>query len=135
METVFFDKDIKVMYVEASSFPDGILATHQTLHKMIPYSTERKYLGISRPENGTIIYKAGAEEITAGEAEKLNLDTLTLPKGNYACISIHDYMKDIPSIGNAFTQLTDLPNIDPQGYCVEWYVNDKDVKCMVRLVH
>lgn len=134
METVFFDKDIKVMYVEASSFPDGILAAHQTLHKMIPYSTERKYLGISRPENGSIIYKAGAEEIIPGEAEKLNLNIITLPKGKYACISIHDYMKDIQSIGNAFTQLTDLPNIDPQGYCVEWYVNDKDVKCMVRLV-
>lgn len=133
METIFFDTDIIVMYVEASSFPDGVLAAHQKLHSMIPYSTERKYLGISRPENGTIIYEAGAEEISAGEAEKLNLNTITLAKGKYASISIHDYMKDIPSIGNAFTQLTALPNIDPQGYCVEWYVNDKDVKCMVRL--
>ena len=47
--------------------------------------------------------------------------------------SINNYMKDIPAIGNAFQQLTALPDIDAQGYCVEWYLNDKDVKCMVRI--
>lgn len=133
METVTFDNDITVMYVGASSFPDGILAAHQKLHGMIPYSTKRKYLGVSRPENGVITYKAAAEVLQSGEAEKLNLATLTLPKGNYACITINNYMKDLESIGQAFNQLTALPNIDPQGYCVEWYINDKDVKCMVRL--
>lgn len=133
METIFFDSDIKVLYVQATSFPDGILAAHQKLHSVIPYSTERKYLGISRPENGAIIYKAGAEELTPGEAEQLKLDTLILKKGNYTCIDIHNYMTDLQAIGQAFNQLTELPNIDPQGYCVEWYVNDKDVKCMVRL--
>ena len=133
METVNFDNDIKVLYVQALSFPDGILAAHQKLHGVIPYSTERKYYGISRPENGSIVYKAGAEELNPVEAEQFKLDTLILKKGNYACIDVHDYMKDIPAIGQAFNHLTDLPNIDPLGYCVEWYLNDKDVKCMVRL--
>ena len=133
METVNFDNDVKVLYVQALSFPDGILAAHQKLHGVIPYSTERKYYGISRPENGSIVYKAGAQELNPGEAEQFKLDTLILKKGNYACIDIHDYMKDIPAIGQAFNQLTELPNIDPLGYCVEWYLNDKDVKCMVRL--
>ena len=133
MKTINFDNDVKVLYVQAVSFPDGILAAHQKLHGVIPYSTERKYYGISRPENGSIVYKAGAEELNPGEAEEFKLDTLILKKGNYACIDIHDYMKDIPAIGQAFNQLTELPNIDSQGYCVEWYLNDKDVKCMVRL--
>lgn len=134
METVAFDNDVTVMYVGASSFPDGILAAHQKLHGIVPYSTERKYLGISRPENGVINYKAGAEELSPGEAEQFKLDTLILKKGNYAYINIHDYMKDIQAIEQAFNELTALPNIDPQGYCVEWYINDKDVKCMIRLV-
>ena len=133
METIHFDNDIKVLYVQATSFPDGILAAHQKLHGLIPYSTERKYFGISRPEDGVITYKAAAEELQSGESEKLNLDTLTLKKGNYACISVNDYMKDLQSIGNTFNQLLTLPNLDPQGYCVEWYINDKDVKCMIRL--
>ena len=133
MEILTIDNDIKVLYIQATSFPDGILAAHQKLHTVIPYSTERKYLGISRPENGAIIYKAGAEELNPDEAEQFKLDILILKKGNYAYIDIHNYMNDLQGIGQAFNQLTELPNIDPQGYCVEWYINDKDVKCMVRL--
>ena len=133
METVFFDSDMEVMYVEASSFPDGILAAHQKLHGLIPYSDERKYFGISRPENGTITYKAAAEITNPGEAQKVNLPALTLFKGSYVCITVNDYMKNLQGIGEAFNQLIALPNIDPEGYCVEWYLNDKDVQCMVRL--
>lgn len=134
METIHFDNDIKVIYVQALSFPDGIMTAHQKLHGVIPFFIERRYYGISRPEEGVINYKAGAEELTPGEAEKFGLDSLTLPKGEYACISIADYMKNLQAIGQAFDELTQLPNIDPQGYCIEWYISDKDVKCMVRVV-
>ena len=122
------------MYVQASSFPNGVMAAHEKLHSIVPFSTERKYLGISRPEDGVIEYKAGTEIIKEGEAEQYKLGTLVLPKGNYVSISINNYMKDIPAIGQAFSQLTALPGIDPNGYCVEWYLNDKDVICMVRVV-
>ena len=134
METIQIDKDIKVLYITATSFPDGVMAAHQQLHALVPNAAQRRLFGLSRPENGgEIVYKAAADEIQPGEAEKLNIDTITLKKGNYACITITNYMKDIPAIGDAFQQLIALPNIDPQGYCVEWYLNDKDVKCMVRI--
>ncbi len=48
-------------------------------------------------------------------------------------ITINDYAKDIMSIDRAFKELLALPDLDPQGYCVEWYYNEKDVKCMIRL--
>lgn len=134
MKTITFDKDITVMYVQASSFPNGVMAAHEKLHSIVPFSAERKYLGISRPEDGAIQYKAGAEITKEGEAEQYKLGTLVLPKGDYVSITINDYMKDIPAIGQAFNQLTALPGIDPNGYCVEWYLNDKDVICMVRVV-
>ncbi|MDB4925315.1 transcriptional regulator [Mucilaginibacter sp.] len=133
METTTLDKDIKVCYITAASFPDGILAAHQKLHSLIPFSTNRKYFGVSRPENGPIVYRAAAEELEPGEAEKLNLDTLILKKGNYISLTVHDYMRDIPAIDRTFKQLLSQPNLDPQGYCVEWYLSDKDVKCMIRL--
>lgn len=134
MEIITIDKDITAMCVTASSFPNGVLAAHQKLHSLIPYSTERKYLGLSRPENGgSIVYHAGAEELESGEAEKLKLETLVIKNGKYASIIIHDYMKNIEAIGEVFTKLTDLPDIDPKGYCVEWYISDEDVQCMVRL--
>ncbi|AFD05570.1 hypothetical protein [Solitalea canadensis] len=134
MEKLKIDNDIKVFYVTADSFPDGILPAHQKLHKMIPYSTDRKYFGISRPENGSgIVYRAAAEEMTPGEAEKLNLESLVLKKGNYISETLRDYAKDISSISRTFNELLSQPGLDPQGYCVEWYINNTDMKCMIRL--
>ncbi|MEO8151034.1 MAG: transcriptional regulator [Bacteroidia bacterium] len=133
MEKYKLENDIKVFYVTAKSFPDGILEAHQKLHLLIPFSTERKYYGISRPENGVIVYKAAAEEIIKDEAEKLNCDILILRKGEYICLTVNNYMNDLQSIGTAFKKLLAQKGLDPQGYCVEWYLNQKDVRCMVRL--
>ncbi|GAB2977841.1 hypothetical protein GCM10027049_11400 [Mucilaginibacter puniceus] len=133
METEIIDNDIKVLYVEASSFPEGIMEAHRKLHALIPYSAQRRYFGISRPENGIIQYKAAADEISPGEAESLHCDSLIIKKGNYTSMIVNDYMKDLQSIGQAFNQLLTHPNLDPQGYCVEWYLSEKDVKCMIRL--
>ncbi len=133
METIEISKDIKVFYITSTSFPDGVMEAHKKLHALVPASEERKYFGISRPESGTIVYKAATEELEAGEAERLHCNTLVLKKGKYISITIKDFMKDIQSIGKAFQQLLSHPDIDPQGYCVELYLNDKDVRCMVRL--
>ncbi|WP_018341505.1 hypothetical protein [Cytophaga aurantiaca] len=134
MENYFLEKDIVVFYLVANAFPDGVLAAHQKLHKLIPYSDKRKYFGISNPDNtGTIIYRAAAEELTDGEAIKLKLETLVLKKGTYTSIVIENYQKEISDIGKAFDTLLLNKNIDPHGYCVEWYLNDTDVRCMVRL--
>lgn len=134
METITIGEDITAMYVTAKSFPDDIMDAHEALHALVPFSKDRKYFGISRPENGGgIVYRAAAEAINEGEAEKLKCETLILKKGKYVCLTIKDYAKDIKSIERAFKELLAFPGIDPQGYCVEWYLNDKDVKCMVRL--
>lgn len=132
MEKLTFDKDIKVLYVTASSFPAGIAEAHQKLHSLVPVS-ERKYFGISRPENGHIVYRAAAEEKKPGEAETLLCPTMVVKHGNYISETIEDYAKNIHSIESIFDHLLEQSGIDPQGYCVEWYFNDKDVKCMVRL--
>src|SRR6195952_1197042 len=98
METITLPKDIKVFYVPASSFPDGIMQAHETLHALVPFSTDRKFYGLSRPENGPIQYKAAAEEINKGEAEKFGCNILILKKGKYICLTVHDYLKDVQSI-------------------------------------
>jgi len=134
METIILENDVVVMCVTADSFPNGVMAAHQKLHSLITYSAERKYYGLSRPEGtGGIIYRAAAEELEPGEAEKLSFDTITIKKGKYISATIHDYMKDLPAISSTFQQMIARPDIDPQGYCVEWYLSDKDVQCMVRL--
>lgn len=134
METINIHADIKVLYITAASFPDGIMAAQQELHARVPFSTERKYYGISRPEGEQgIVYRAAAEELYPGEAENAGMNTLVLKKGRYISLTIHDYMKDLPGIGKAFGELLAQPGLDPQGYCVEWYLSQKEVQCMVRL--
>ena len=136
MENYFLEKDITVFYVLADSFPDGVLSAHEKLHGLIPYTDKRKYFGISNPDkSGRIIYKAAAEELADGEAKKLGLETVVLKKGNYISIEIKNYQKEITEIGKAFNTLLLSADIDPEGFCVEWYLNDTDVQCMVRLAN
>ena len=134
IETIIIDKDIKVFYIAAASFPDGVMAAFDKLYKIAPPSEHRIYYGISRPENGGgIQYKAAAEEMYEGEAAQNGCDKLVLRKGKYLCTTIKDFMKDLPAVGQAFQTLIAQPGIDPTGYCIEEYFNDTDVRCMVRL--
>ena len=135
METIILEKDIKVFYVTATSFPQGIGEATQKLHSLFPFSKERKIFGLSRPENNEgIIYRAAAEEMFEGEAEKLKCKTLIIPKGKYITILVNDFRNDIMSIDKAFQQLLKQPNLDPKGYCVEQYATDREaVICMIRL--
>lgn len=133
METLTIDKDIKVFYVTAASFPEGIMDAHRKLHSLIPFSVERKYFGISRPENGAIVYRAAAEEMEEGEAQKLMCETLVLKKGKYISVTLENYREDLTSIKKTFDLLLTRTDLDPQGYCVEWYLNQQEVKCMIRL--
>src|SRR5262245_60516459 len=133
-ETLTWDHDIKVMYVTADSFPEGIGAAHGQLHAKVPFSTDRKYFGLLRPENGgTIVYRAAAEELEPGEAEHFHCETLVLKKGTYILTKVHDYMNKLSSLSEIFDELLSHEGIDPEGYCVEWYLSDRDVNCMVRL--
>jgi hypothetical protein len=134
MKTTSLENDIKVFYVTAESYPEGILAAHQKLHAKVPFSYDRKYFGLSRPENNKgIIYKAATEETFDGEAEQYNLESLIIPKGNYYSLIISNYRNDIPSIGKTFQKLLSQENIDQNGYCIEWYINENDVNCLVRI--
>lgn len=134
METITLDKDINVFFVTAKSFPDGVLDAHNKLQELVPFLADRNYFGISRPENGLLVYRAATEEKSQGEAEKYKCDTLILKKGEYISLTVNDFKKNPQSIQKTFQKLFSNPGLDPQGYCVEWYLNDKEaVKCMIRL--
>ncbi|PLK42969.1 transcriptional regulator [Emticicia sp. TH156] len=134
MVNYHLEADIKAMYIEADSYPAGVLKAHQQLHGLVKRTENRKYFGISFPDrSGFIIYKAAAEEITDGEAIQLELNTFVIKKGNYISIDIPDFMENIEAIGVSFQKLISFPGIDPNGACIEWYLDDNLVKCMVRL--
>jgi hypothetical protein len=134
MEIFNLDTDIKVLCVTAKSFPDGIMEAFDQLHSIVPVTEKGRQFGISRPnESGNIVYKAAMEEVHDGEAALLGCEPFVIKKGTYLFVDRTDFMKDLPGIGSSFQMLIAQPNIDPDGYCLEWYLNDKDVRCMVRL--
>jgi hypothetical protein len=134
MEQYTLDNDIRVFGIEAKAFPDGIVEAFDKLHSLLSDSKERNYFGISRPnEQGVIIYKASVEQLYEGEAKQYNCEIFTIKSGKYVGVIIKDYLKNESSIENAFKSLLTHPEIDPNGACVEWYINGTDVRCMVRL--
>lgn len=133
MKKYNLDQDLKIFYVTASSFPQGIPAAYQELGKRVPLSIGRTLYGISRPEGGPIIYRAGVEESYEGEAEKYGCDSLILKKGTYISSVMKDYMKAPELIGCEFKALLDSPGLDPEGYCVEVYLSNVEVRCMIRM--
>ena len=95
MEKYYLDQDIKVFYVEASSFPEGIKPAYEKLHSLIKSPAGRRFFGISYPEKpGKIIYKAAVEESYPGEAENLGCETFIIKKGEYNSM----YMKHLKEL-------------------------------------
>ncbi len=135
MEKYILEKDIKVFCVTAKSFPEGVMEAHQTLHSKLPANGNRKFFGISSPiETGTIIYKAAAEELPGDEFHKFDFETFIIRRGEYISEYIPNFMDDVQIIAKTFKELIAYPHIDPKGYCLEMYLNDKDLRCMVRII-
>ncbi|MCB0489917.1 MAG: transcriptional regulator [Cyclobacteriaceae bacterium] len=133
MEEFEYEMNIKLWVVKASSFPEGVLQSHQKLHELFPPVGTRRYFGLSRPSpdgRGKIDYWAGVEQLPDDDS---GLDEKVIKKGRYVGKKIKDFRKDVASIGNTFQAILKRPDIDPEGYCVEWYENE-DVQCMVRVI-
>ncbi|HKR07204.1 MAG TPA: transcriptional regulator [Bacteroidia bacterium] len=135
MEKYFLENDIKVICFTAKSFPDKVMEAHQFLHSRLENVNSRKFFGISHPgRSGTIIYKAAAEVLNEKETEIPGCETFIIKKGEYISKFIPRFCDDVTSIGKAFKELLTYPGIDPQGYCLEMYLSDTDVRCMVGII-
>lgn len=134
MEKYYIDRDIKVFYVTATSFPHGVGGAFQKLLSFLPKPNERVLYAISFPnEKGEIIYKAAVEESFSGEGEQNGCETFLIKKGEYWSELLPDWRKDESSVGKTFQKLLKHPDLDKKGYCLEIYPNEKDVRCLVPL--
>ncbi|PSL44190.1 hypothetical protein CLV51_10655 [Chitinophaga niastensis] len=136
MEKYSLDKDIKVFYVTATSFPEGIPAAFQQLHSLLPTTNGREFFGISYPNpKGEIIYKAAAAESFPGEGEKYGCETFLIKKGDFMSERLKDWRTDEMMVGQTFQKLLSHPDLNRNGYCLEMFLNnDKDMLCLVPLV-
>lgn len=134
METYTLEKDITVACLRADSFPAGVEAAHTKLHAMLPALEQRTAYGISYSDGKDgIIYKAAVSQLREGEAATYGLETFVIRKGEYMSELLLNFCEDMSHVGETFQALLALPELDPQGYCLELYLNDKDMRCMVPL--
>ena len=132
MDKYSLSEDIKVMCITADHFPEGIEKAQLQLEAQFSQKDNRRFFGISKPnKNGEIIYKAAAEELVAGETEAYALEPFRIKKGHYNSFYLKDYKENPNSIRESFQLLLGQAEIDPEGYCIEWYIGQNDVKCMV----
>jgi len=135
MEIFNLEKDIKVFCVTADSFPAGVKKAHETLHAKLPTTEGRNFFGLSwGAADGSIIYKAAVEESFEGEAEKTGCETFIIKHGKFISEFIPNFWSDMSIIGRTFKELLAYPGIDPKGYCLEEYLSQKDVRCLVPLI-
>jgi predicted transcriptional regulator YdeE len=134
MQNYTFLEDVKVLCVQATSFPEGIVDAHKNLHSLIPPSQNRRYFGISYLNNeGQKIYYAAAEELIQGEAEKFALDTFNITKGEYLSVRINNFQKDISSIAKTFQELLSDLRTNPDSVRLEMFLNETDILCMMKI--
>jgi hypothetical protein len=134
METFTIDQDIPLVRVAAAAFPEGVLAAHQQLHQQFSPESILQYYGISQGSpDGGILYWAAVELVPGVDAQTPGPDLFVLQQGKYAGIDLEDYMQNPAAIEQCFQQLLQHPALDPNGYCLEWYVTRDLVRCMVKL--
>ena len=134
MEKYTLSKDMKIILLQAKSFPDGIEETFNELIKKIGGPAGRTFFGISHGSaNNSIIYKAGVLESFEGEGKKLGCETIVIAKGDYMTITIKNWQQHKEKFGEAFMELLADPNMDRSFPCVEWYKGDDEVLCMVKI--
>ncbi|MBS1511335.1 MAG: transcriptional regulator [Bacteroidetes bacterium] len=134
MEKIFIDTPIPVITVTAVSFPDGVGGAYMQLHQLVQGEQKRRFFGISYGSpTGAITYKAAAEEKENGEAEALQADHFIIPAGWYAKEVLLNWKQDETMVGKTFQHLLQHPELDPRGFCLEEYPNEKDMVCLVKL--
>jgi len=132
METYNLEHDIKVFCVTADSFPNGVQAAYDKLYAKAGQEGRTIY-GLSKPDNNQIVYKAAATEKFDGEGEQLGLETFIIPKGEYVTETIYDWKNNMQKFGPTFMALLANSRLDWSSWCIEWYKNDDEVLCMVKL--
>jgi hypothetical protein len=134
MEEIMIVQSCLVFFIKADSFPSGVQEAHKKLWSILPDAEERSFYGISnRDINGSIIYRAATKEMYRGEAGIYECEVFEIKKGIYLAQTLRDFPSQWPMIGNIFAEMLTDERIDDQGYCLEIYLNDRDVQCLVKL--
>jgi hypothetical protein len=132
MITLQLQEDLKVFGFQVTNC-EVIGEAFDTLVNMLPGGFNRSYYGISEMNGSEMIYRATALENFNGEAEKYNCETFSIEKGEYLAVTLRDWRKKTSSIKDIFHNMFQNPLAHRAKVCVEWYKNDDEMVCMIKI--
>jgi len=130
MQVYKLTEDIKVICVEATSFPGGIKDAFEKLYQLIPDAKNRAVFGISKPQNGIIRYRAAVKQYTEGEGTTIGYPNFVIEKGTYLAETLMDWQQNEMMIMSIFNRLVADKRLDGSAHCIEWYKSDTELLCL-----
>jgi len=123
--------DIKVIYVKAETFPEGITAAFDKLETITGLKNRHVY-GITECTGEKLAYMACVKEEFDGEAVQLGLPVYEIPKGKYFYYTLKNWRENIDQIPQLFAQFDKMSGIKKQTICLEDYIGDDEMLVMVQ---
>ena len=131
MDTYVIKEDIPVIGLHVTGFPAGIKEAFDTLADR--FGTERDYFGLSwmNKAEGVEYYAMTRKDPT--ETISGDLAQLNIPQGRYRSEELRDWMSKTGQVREVFERLlAGLGSPAPGRPCVEWYLSDDQMLCLVK---
>lgn len=132
MEIQTIPADLKLFYLEADTFPEGIKPAFEKLEKLMPPRQGRQCFGIYLETPEGISYKAAALETEDGEGARLGCKYFIVEKGEYLCQTILDWQSKLDAIGPTFENMLQDKRAAPNTPCIEYYKNMQEMQLLVK---
>jgi predicted transcriptional regulator YdeE len=131
MKEIQLKDDLTLICSKAKEFPGGVVPAYQFLEQKV--GTQRQFYGLSRGDKTGISYWA-CVLANNGEMLPAGCERITVNSGTYISEQISNWRGREAIIGEAFQRMLGDSRIDRAGYCVEKYLDNDDVICMVRII-
>ena len=133
MDDIYIKKldELKLMYVKAELFPEGIKAAWDKLYSSVNSFKGRKCYGTSQCIGTNIEYRACVVQLDGDEPGKLGLESFTIPASNYAAKKLMDWQSQLPRIPEIFDELSSKHEIRKDVPFLEYYKSDTELILMV----
>ncbi|WP_416866405.1 MAG: hypothetical protein ACMVP2_01380 [Imperialibacter sp.] len=133
MEIIHIPHDIKVFGHQVNAFPNGVGDAFDAIVERVEGGFSRPFYGLSRMKGNDVIYMAAAIEKFPEEGKQLGYEEYVIRKGNYAAITVTDWHSKLSALPGVFSELMKIEGLDPEHWAVEWYKDDDELVCMLRL--
>ena len=132
MEIFQLPQEYRLLCKKVNKFPEGIGDAFENLYRQLPCPHKRNYFGISwMDEQQQVNYQVAAERRADDVCEEF--EDRVLPKATYLVVRIMNWYEHLSDIKGVFGALMADMRTDKSFPCVEWYLSDDEMLCMMKI--